>query len=107
MLIVTNRCYITAEKVHHIAMMESHDWDHETTPPKRYTSYQISVYYTLEKNVAAGREDNRLEFNINDEKEANRVYQEMLHQVREQCPDPAHMDKLIDTYVLGEGDEAT
>lgn len=106
MLIVTDKCYIEAESIQHVTINEEENYrELRGGKLKTIPYYQIHVHYTKLPTPQGlhGREEQRFEIACgSDLKECNRLYKEIIHQIREQKPDKDYMDKLIEEHLTGD-----
>ena len=105
MLIVTDKCYIEAESIQHVTIsVEENYRELKRGKLKTIPYYQIHVHYTKLPNAngGLGREEQRFEISCGSSlKNANKLYKEIIHQIREQKPDKDYMDKLIQEHLVG------
>jgi len=103
--IVTDRCFLTCEKV--VAVVIEETFEEKATkskakkPPKKVLDYcTISITYTpTSTNSYDGQ--NCLELRIAEKAKAVSLYAEIVRQVQEQWPDDVFLDKLV-SKMLGD-----
>jgi hypothetical protein len=99
-IIVTKKCYIIAEKIHHITVSEEINTDHI----RPYNFWQIEIH--LERCSTTGTNsqsrNETVSVNVGDRESAYRLFSEIVSQIREQIPDQLYLDKLISNFLGGE-----
>lgn len=112
-IVVTDKCYISAQKIHSVAVEENvhrfrevlkvNDKTKKVSEGSKRDAHDI--VYEISIQFFDGKEDRHMQCRLANEADAKRVYKEIIEQIREQCPDKALMDGLVDKYVLGEAND--
>ena len=124
LVIITKRCFLVCERVTSIIIEESNNFEKEKIQESsrrfnflkkkiketKLDEWVICVNYIPESvNASSGKiypsgskEEKTLELLITGKREAFALFNEMVHEIREQNPDLLYLDKLIEK-MLSEG----
>lgn len=105
MVIVTDNQYVLASKIHHITMDESINYREVTIDSKintvKESYYQITIVYSPENVNSMSNNRNSDEMRectviVRNSKNAHKVFQNLIQQIREQMPDQLYLDKALE-----------
>ena len=98
--IVTSRTFLLCESINSI-MMDS-DWQQRGRNVVR--QYNIDIRYNpipRNNNSGRGSDEHSVSIQVVGEKAALKLFKELVQQIREQCPDQAYLDKMVDNILNG------
>jgi hypothetical protein len=103
-IIVTNRCFLSAERIMSMVM---HD---DTEEPRRNKtpisddkrSYRLEMHYYPMNTGGSGYNPERvvaLQVSMTGKQEADRLFRDVVDQIREQSPDEMFLNKLFEKHL--------
>lgn len=103
MVIVTSNHYLLAKSISHIVLDESVDYTDVRTKSGRYASvprarYDIYITYTPEHTQRAD-ETRECVIRLTSKAHAHAVYKDLVNQIREQLPDQAFLNSIVDSIL--------
>ena len=106
--LVTSRVYLLCERINHIIMQAEYEQTHRHNPHSGLiVSYNIYISFTPLASAShsqIGDEERQMIVKVHGEKHSQRLYNEIVTQLREQLPDQMYLDKMLDKILSGEND---
>jgi hypothetical protein len=96
-IIVTDKCYISADRIKHVTVEEHQN---RVTLKKTDCFYKIEIHYTSVDLKTQVEDEQRAEITMFNKKVCDRIFREIVTQIRDQNPDKDLIDKLIEEHLL-------